>query len=47
VEFHEKVRAGFLAMARAEPARFRIIDAARPVEQVARQIQEIVEREIG
>jgi dTMP kinase len=47
VEFHEKVRAGFLAMARAEPARFRIIDASRPVEQVARQIQEIVDREIG
>jgi len=47
VEFHEKVRAGFLAMARAEPARFRIIDASRPVEQVAREIQKIVDREIG
>lgn len=47
VEFHERVRAGFLAMARAQPARFRIIDAARPVEQVARDIQKIVEREIG
>ena len=47
VDFHEKVRAGFLAMARAEPARFRVVDAARPVEQVAREIQTIVEREIG
>jgi dTMP kinase len=47
VEFHEKVRAGFLAMARAEPARFRIIDASRPVEQVAREIQKIVNWEIG
>ena len=47
VEFHEKVRAGFLAMARAEPARFRIIDASRPEEQVTREIQNIVDREIG
>ena len=27
VPFHERVRAGFLDMARAEPARFRVIDA--------------------
>ena len=47
VEFHEKVRAGFLAMARAEPGRFRIVDASRSVEEVARQIQKIVGREIG
>ena len=47
VEFHEKVRAGFLAMARAEPARFRVIDATRPAEQVSREIQSIVEKEIG
>jgi dTMP kinase len=47
VEFHEKVRAGFLAMARAEPERFRVIDAARPMEQVSREIQIIVDREMG
>ncbi|MEA2673209.1 MAG: dTMP kinase [Chloroflexota bacterium] len=33
--FHERVRAGFLALAAAEPARFRVIDSARPIEAVA------------
>jgi dTMP kinase len=47
VEFHEKVRAGFLAMARAGPERFRIIDASRSVEQVSREIQNIIDREMG
>jgi dTMP kinase len=46
IEFHEKIRAGFLAMARAEPARFRVIDAAQAVEDVARDIQKIVDQEI-
>jgi len=46
VEFHEKVRDGFLAMARAEPQRFRIIDASRSVEQVSREIQNIIDREM-
>ena len=45
VEFHERIRAGFLEMARAEPARLRVIDAARSVEAVWRDIQSIVERE--
>ena len=47
VEFHEKIRAGFLDMARAEPARFRIIDGAQSVEAVWRDIQSIVEREFS
>lgn len=47
VEFHEKVRAGFLAMARAEPERFRIIDASRSVEQVSREIQNVIDREMS
>jgi dTMP kinase len=46
-EFHEKIRAGFLDMARAEPARFRVIDAAQSVEAVWRDIQSIVEREFS
>lgn len=46
IEFHEKIRAGFLAMARAEPARFRVIDAAQAAEDVARDIQKIVDQEI-
>jgi dTMP kinase len=33
--FHDRVRAGFLALARAEPGRFAVVDAARPAHQVA------------
>lgn len=32
--FHEHVRAGFLALARREPRRMKIVDAARPLEAV-------------
>jgi len=46
IEFHEKIRAGFLAMACAEPARFRVIDAAQAAEDVARDIQKIIDQEI-
>jgi len=46
LEFHEKVRAGFLSMAAAEPARFRVIDSSRPKDQVAGEIRRIVDREI-
>ena len=45
LEFHRRVRAGFLALARAEPSRYLVIDAARPVEEISREIQDRV-REI-
>jgi dTMP kinase len=34
VEFHERVRAGFLQMAREEPSRFLVIDGSRPADDV-------------
>jgi dTMP kinase len=46
IEFHERVRQGFLALARAEPKRFRVIDASRPVADVAKQIRAIIDREL-
>jgi dTMP kinase len=46
LEFHEKVREGFLALARAEPGRFRIIDASRSVAEIAQQIRAIIDREL-
>jgi dTMP kinase len=46
LEFHERVRHGFLEMARAEARRFRIIDAARAVELVAQEIRGVVDYEI-
>jgi dTMP kinase len=39
-EFHLRVRAGFLALAAAEPARYLVLDAARPPEQITRDITE-------
>jgi dTMP kinase len=46
-EFHEKVRAGFLALARAEPERFRIIDASRSLAEVTQQIKSLIDQELG
>lgn len=46
IEFHEKVRAGFLEMAQAEPARFRVIDASGSIERVTADIRRIVDQEV-
>jgi dTMP kinase len=45
-EFHEKVRQGFLRLARAEPARFYIIDASRCEQQVFAAIKEVIDRRL-
>ncbi len=42
VAFFERVRAGYLARAEAEPARFRIVDATLPLPEVQAQIDAIV-----
>lgn len=41
--FHEKVRAGFLDLARQEPHRFRVIDAAQSAADVSLEIFRIVD----
>jgi len=46
IEFHERVRAGFLELARAEPNRFRIVDAARSAEEVGQEIKSIIDGEL-
>lgn len=40
--FQERVRAGYLALARAEPARCVLIDGARPEDEVAADIARVV-----
>lgn len=40
--FHESVRQGFLELARAEPERIRIMDAALPVDRLAAAIKALV-----
>ena len=44
--FHERVRAGYLAIAEKEPERFRIIDASQSEDQVQAQITRVLEFEI-
>ena len=39
-EFHERVRAGFLALAQAEPERYLILDASRPADELSHEIQD-------
>src|ERR1043166_1159236 len=46
IEFHERVRAGFLELARAEPNRFRIVDAARSAEEVGQEVKNIIDGEL-
>jgi dTMP kinase len=46
VEFHERVRQGFLEMARFEPERFCVVAASGSVEEVFSQIKKIVEQRL-
>ena len=43
-EFHARVRDGFLALARAEPGRFRVIDASRAEDDVFNALTQEVRR---
>jgi dTMP kinase len=43
VDFHRRVRDGFLALAAAEPARFVVIDASATVDDVAAQVRAAVD----
>jgi dTMP kinase len=40
LDFHERVREGFLTLARAEPDRYLVLDAGRPADQLSREIQD-------
>jgi len=43
IEFYEKVRQGYLKLAKMNPRQIIVIDASQAIEKVALQIQEIVE----
>jgi dTMP kinase len=45
--FHEQVRAGFLALARAEAARFLVVDATAPADVVAEAVTAGVRERLG
>ncbi len=44
--FHQRVRKGYLALAAAEPDRWWVLDAARPVDELQAVIREEVERRL-
>ena len=46
-EFHARVRQGFLALAEAEPERFLVLDASRPIEELAATIRTRVESKLN
>ncbi|MND01053.1 Thymidylate kinase [compost metagenome] len=47
-EFHEKLRQGFLTMAKSQPKRFVVVDATQSAEKVAETIwKEIKSRNIS
>ena len=43
IEFHRRVRQGYLQLAAAEPERWLILDACRSIDEIQRDIQEAVE----
>jgi dTMP kinase len=45
--FHQRVRAGFLALAAADPGRFAIVDASRPAEEVTSAVAAIADDLLG
>lgn len=42
IEFHQKVRGGYLELAKKEPERFRILDAAMPMHMVQEELRKFV-----
>ena len=46
LEYHTRLREGFLAVAKAEPRRCHVIDATAPEEQIAAEVMTQVERRL-
>ena len=46
VEFHARVRSGFLALAAADPVRYLVVDAGQPVAEVTGAIRHRLDREL-
>ena len=47
LEFHQRVRAGYLALAEAEPERFVVVDARAPVDEVVEQALAAILARVG
>lgn len=42
LEFHERARLGYLTLAAAEPNRWKVLDADKPIESLQEEIQQVV-----
>ncbi|MBF8256742.1 MAG: tmk, partial [Anaerolineales bacterium] len=47
LEFHQRVRQGYLALAAADPKRWLTVDASQPAEAVQAEIRRLVEKRLG
>ncbi len=47
LDFHKRVREGFMSLARSDSARFRVVDSDRPREEVFADIGKLVDELIG
>jgi len=47
IAYHRRVRHGYLELIKAEPQRWVVLDGARAVEQVQREIQEVVSKKLA
>jgi len=47
LEFHERVRGGFLAIARAEPNRIVVLDTSAPAQGVHEKIKKVVDERLA
>ena len=45
--FHQRLREGFLAIARAEPERCALVDAAQPIDAVGQAVWDVVRTRLG
>ena len=46
LDFHDRVYQGYRELARAEPERWHVVDASRPVEEISKSIWEAVSRRL-
>lgn len=47
MEFHEKVRQGYLSLAAHDPSRFYVLDATQGVDDLQGEIRSVVEKKLG
>ena len=46
VEFHQRVRAGYLEMVKAEPKRWRVVDAGQTWDEVQKELRKVIEEKL-